>query len=61
MTPEASPKASPGLRHGHQLIQGMADGGFQLGKWATPNSWMVFVNGKIPSFEMDDDLGVAPF
>ena len=23
----------------------------------TLNSWMLFVNGKIPSFEMDDDCG----
>ena len=31
-------------------------GGFQLGKWGYPKC-LVFVNGKIPSFEMDDDWG----
>ena len=32
-------------------------GGFQLGKWGYLHSWMVFVNGKILLFEMDDDWG----
>ena len=29
--------------------------------WGIPRvRWMVFVNGKIPSFKMDDDLGGTP-
>ena len=34
------------------------DGGFHS-HGGTPNSWLVFVNGQIPSIELDDDLGVA--
>ena len=26
----------------------------------TPNSWMVAISGRIPSFEMDDDWGCYP-
>ena len=36
-------------------------GGFQLVMGDPPARWMVFVNGKIPSFEMDDEQGYPYF